>query len=207
MSREKSKIVILNGASSAGKTSMSKALQSILAEEYLLMGIDLFWMQLPPKQLDLMTVEPAYYTWSKEIIDNRPFLRIEPADGLNRMMRARYKAIAAYLQEGFNIIADDVTWTKQWLDDALEILAPYEVHFVGVYCEDRVLSHREILRGDRLDGWARGSQKWAHEHLIYDIVLDTTLMTIQESAQKVANYLRAGEKPTAADKMRARDLK
>lgn len=204
MSREKSKIVILNGASSAGKTSMSKALQSILTEEYLLMGIDLFWMQMPPKQLDLITVEPHYYTWHKEIVDDRPFLRIVPADGLNRMMRARYKAIASYLEEGFNIIADDVTWTKQWLDDALEILEPYEVHFVGVYCEDRVLSHREILRGDRLDGWARGSQKWAHEHLIYDIVLDTTLTTIQESAQKVARYIESGEKPQAAEKMRLR---
>ena len=36
----KGKIIILNGVSSSGKTTLSKALQNAFSEEYLVLGID-----------------------------------------------------------------------------------------------------------------------------------------------------------------------
>lgn len=57
------KLIIINGGSSVGKTSLCHALQNLLPECYMLIGIDLFWLALPPKQLDLSQVEPQYYSY------------------------------------------------------------------------------------------------------------------------------------------------
>jgi len=200
----KSKIIVLNGASSVGKSSMALALQDQFKDIYLHMGIDVFWFTMPPEQIDLETVDPSFYTWTTETIDGRPFMRILPGPRLDQMMVARYKAIAAYLEAGFNVIADDVTWSKVWLDACLKYTAPFDAFFVGLYCDDRVLSHRELLRGDRLPGWGRGSQKWVHEHLIYDIVIDTSVHTSEDSARHIVAAVEGGQEPEAAAKMRAR---
>jgi chloramphenicol 3-O phosphotransferase len=200
----KSTIIILNGASSAGKTTMAKAMQDQFQETYLLIGIDVFWMTMPPKQIDLFSVSPDFYTWTKEELDGLLHLRILPGPQLDRIMLARYEAIAAYLEAGFNVIADDVTWSKLWLDHCLKCVEPYNAFFIGAYCDDRVLSHREIMRGDRLSGWARGSQKWVHEHLIYDMEIDTSVHNSEDLARKVVSAVEGGLKAEAAAKMRAR---
>ncbi len=199
---DKGKIVILNGASSAGKTSLAKAIQRQFTDTYLLMGIDMFWMTMPENQLDLTTVDASFYTWIEEVFDDKPFLRIIPGPILDQIMIARYEAIAVYLNAGFNVIADDVTWSKLWLVEGLKTLAPFESYFVGVFADDRVLSHREILRGDRLTGWARGSQKWVHEHLTYDITLDSSVISSQELALKVVAAVEGDFTPKAAATMR-----
>ncbi|MBL0187292.1 MAG: hypothetical protein IPP97_16290 [Candidatus Obscuribacter sp.] len=199
---KKGQIIILNGASSAGKSSLAKSMQNQLKEPYLLMGIDMFWLTMPPHELDLTTVSPEFYTWQEEIIDDRPFLKINPGPVLDRMMIARYQAIAAYLKAGFNVIADDVTWSKLWLTEALKTLKPYKTYFVGVYCDDRVLSHREIMRGDRFPGWGRGSQKWVHEHLTYDITIDSSLHDSNTLALKIVAAVEGEFEPHAAYDMR-----
>ena len=43
----KGTLIILNGGSSAGKTTLGKAMQDAMEECYLLLGIDAFWFTLP----------------------------------------------------------------------------------------------------------------------------------------------------------------
>ncbi|REO54295.1 phosphotransferase-like protein, partial [Mycobacterium tuberculosis] len=50
------KLILLNGGSSAGKTSLALAFQDLAAECWMHIGIDLFWFALPPEQLDLARV-------------------------------------------------------------------------------------------------------------------------------------------------------
>ena len=45
------KMIIINGASSSGKSTVSKCLQDILLENYCHIGVDTFWLGIPPKQL------------------------------------------------------------------------------------------------------------------------------------------------------------
>lgn len=196
--------IILNGGSSAGKTSLGKELQKQLPEPYLLMGIDLFWFTMPDKQINLQTVEPAYYRWVEERSEDLPHLRILPGPILDRMMVARYRAIAAYLDAGLNVVADDVVWKRLWLEECLRALRPYTTWFVGVYCDDRTLAHREIMRGDRLTGWARGSQLYAHKDTIYDITIDTSVHGPEHHARKIAAAVMGGQSPTAGDRMRSK---
>lgn len=196
------KVIILNGGSSAGKTSLGKELQRQLLEPYLLMGIDLFWFTMPEKQLNLETVDPQYYSCVEESDDGQPYFRIVPGPILDQMMLAKYRAIAAYLDQGLNVIADEVFWKREWLEEGLRVFQPYEAWYVGVYCDDRTLNHREIMRGDRTAGWGRGSQLYTHRDASYDIVIDTSISGPPEHARKIAAAVTSGERPTASQKMR-----
>jgi chloramphenicol 3-O phosphotransferase len=202
----KGRAIIINGGSSTGKTSLGKALQHELTQPYLLMGIDLFWFTMPEKQIDLDTVDPEFYTWTQETKDNVPYFRIIPGPILDSMMIARYKAIATYLEDGLNVIADDVIWKRLWLEECLKSLSPYEVYFVGLFCDERILAQREIQRGDRRRGWARGSQIYTHMDTSYDLRIDNSDLTPQQEAKLLAEKLTNGLKPQAFAEMRDRLL-
>lgn len=196
-------IIILNGGSSAGKTSLSKAIQRIMPEPYILLGIDVFWMSMPENQLDLTQVQPEYYTWTEETHNGRSCFRIIPGPILDNMMIARYYAIAEYLRRGMNVVADDVVWSKLWLEEAIKALDGFKVYFIGVFCDDEVAHEREEFRGDRFEGWARGSQLYAHKYATYDLTIDTSYETPLQAAHSIKEALDAGLQPHAFEHMKA----
>lgn len=197
------KIVIINGGSSAGKTSMSLQFQEIAAEPYFLLGIDLFWFSMPQKAIDLERVQPEYYSWcQEESAEGLKYFRILPSKFLNESMLARYKSMEAYLHNGLNVIADELFWTKDWLLESLRVFEPYTCYYVGIYCSDSELSRREIARGDRYLGWARGSQIYAHKDSLYDLTIDNTHKSPLECAHEILDFVENNPCPTAAGRMR-----
>jgi chloramphenicol 3-O phosphotransferase len=200
----KGRLILLNGGSSAGKTSLGKALQDLMQDPWMLLGIDVFWMALPPRQLDLDRVEPACMKWHMETRGGRKHFVIEPGELLDRAMYARYRATAAYLDAGLNVIADEVLWKPEWLEVALGVFEPYSVTFVGVHVEDAEGARRERERGDRHAGWNRGSAWCAHKNArgVYDLEIDTTHDSPAECARKVKDALDAGLTPAAFGKLR-----
>lgn len=197
------KVVIINGGSSAGKTSMSLEFQEIMEEPYFLLGIDAFWFAMPPKEIDLERVSPQYYQWCQEETEyGLPYFRILPGPLLNESMLARYKAMAAYLERGLNIVADEVFWTREWLLESLRVFKPFDCYYVGIFCEDAELRRRELERGDRYLGWARGSQIYAHKDAVYDLKIDNTTKTSLECAQTLKHLLESPTEASAAGKMR-----
>lgn len=182
---------------------MCKAFQNIAAQPFFLLGIDVFWFAMPPVQIDLETVSDNYYTWISEEADGRPYFRIVPGPVLNECMLARYRSMAAYLDRGLNVIADEVFWSREWLEESLKVFAPYITYYAGVFCEDSELSRREIQRGDRYCGWARGSQIYAHKDARYDVSIDSTHRTPEECAWFLWQYVAENPSPTAAASMYA----
>lgn len=208
MANGRGRLVIVNGGSSVGKTSLCRALQDMLWERtrqlYCLLGIDAFWFALPPKQLDLRQVEPDFYTTEVYEENGLPYFIVHPGPLLDQVMYARYRAIKAYLDRGLNVISDDVLWKREWLVDAVKLLADYHVVFVGARISDAEGAHREEVRGDRHPGWDRGSQRTVHRHAVYDEEIDTTYDTPQTSAAKIFGFLESGLQPTAFGRLRER---
>lgn len=196
-------VVIINGGSSAGKTSLCKAFQNSAPQPYFLLGIDLFWFSMPPAEIDLQSVSDLYYRWTEEEENGKSYFRIIPERLLNELMLARYKAMTAFLDRGLNVIADEVFWSKEWLLESLKVLAPYRTYYVGVFCDDVEISRREVERGDRYCGWARGSQIYAHRHAQYDLSIDTTTKTPDQCGRLLQDYLISNASPQAAANMRA----
>ncbi|MRD47964.1 phosphotransferase-like protein [Caenimonas koreensis] len=94
--RAAGRIVVLNGASSSGKTSIAKALQaSSTAEAFLHISLDAF-----------RAFEPAGY-WS-------PDVRQLHAQRVESLCRAMNAAAAAYVRAGDSVIVDHVLPPEAW---------------------------------------------------------------------------------------------
>jgi chloramphenicol 3-O phosphotransferase len=188
----KGKLIVLNGGSSSGKTAIARAFQDLAPDCWMQLGIDVFWYAIPPSQLDMQQVRPEYNTWDAEVdADGVAWFSLTPGPLLERVMRARYKAIRVYLDEGINVIADDLFWKRDWLVDFLRIFEG------GV--------RRESERYSRIVGTNRGSARAAHADAEYDFELDTTDIPVPELARVLHERYQAC-RPGAFDRLRKRFL-
>lgn len=103
------KLIVLNGGSSAGKSSVALEFQELASECWMHLGIDAFWGALPHSQLDLQQVRPECYTWDVTVdADGLEWLSVTPGPLLEKAMHARYLAIRVFLDAGINVISDDL---------------------------------------------------------------------------------------------------
>jgi chloramphenicol 3-O phosphotransferase len=128
-----SQIVLLNGTSSAGKTTVARALQASLEPGWLFLEFDLF--------VEMLT-------------DQAPSSAEGPdEDELGDWLAdAWYRAAGGLAGAGFDLLVEDVIWEPYRLDAALRHLAPFDVTFVAVRCPFEV----SVPRSGGLSRWRSG---------------------------------------------------
>ncbi len=178
-------IIILNGTSSSGKTSIVRALQDNLEEPFLDAGIDKFIWMLPHRYLD------------RPLWDEVLGLATEAGPVGHRLISGMHRTIAALSRAGNHIVADHVLVEKSWLRECAELFSVLPALFVGVRCPLEVLEQREAARRDRTLGQARAQYPLVHAHAIYDLEVDTSKFTAGECAAQIKEYLEHGVAPTA----------
>jgi chloramphenicol 3-O phosphotransferase len=171
-------IIFLNGTSSAGKTSIAKALQQRLQEPYMLVSLDGFFAMYAERVIDPQTEAEA-----------EAFTKLVPG-----VIEGFHKSAAALAGSGNNLIIDHVLQEDEWLEQCLEYLAEYPVVFVGVKCPLTVLLEREKQRSDREPGTAEYQFNRVHADRIYDVEVDTSVLSPDQCADEV---IRALVKPSA----------
>jgi chloramphenicol 3-O phosphotransferase len=201
---EQGNIIFLNGTSSSGKTAIAKALQEILDDYYIHTGID-HYLERVPEKFHLLSdgKNPSTaegFLWvtpdgGKRISE----IRIGPV-GL-RLFFGMYRAYAALVTMGNNIIIDDVIFDPGVLREAVSILYPFKVLFVGVKCPLEIAEQREQERGDRTLGLVKAHYDLVHSHGIYDLEIDTSILTSLECANQIKNRLQNGPGPEALQKL------
>jgi len=142
------------------------------------------------------------FHWVKFESENESIGVIKEGPVGNTLLRGMHRACAGLAAAGNNLIIDDVLMEGEHLVDYLEVLADYEVYFVGVHCSLDVLEQRERERGNRCIGQARGQIDVVHKGAIYDIELDTTSTSPKDCAQKILLRLENGPAPSAFSQMR-----
>jgi len=174
------KIVLLNGVGSAGKSSIARALQEIAAEPYLHVQMDVFLEMLPAVLQENMPGFAYRTGWE----DGKPSVAIEAGPAGRRVMQGMRHAIAAMAGQGNNLIVDDVMVEGE-MAQYQALLSDFEVFRVGVIAPLAVLEARESARADRLAGLARWQFGRVHRDVIYDIEVDTSVLTAQECACRI----------------------
>jgi chloramphenicol 3-O phosphotransferase len=201
----KGKLIVLNGGSSAGKSSVAVEFQELVSECWMHLGIDVFWGALPQSQLDLQRARPEYYTWDITVdADRLEWLSVTPGPLLDKAMHTRYLAVRVCLDEGMNVIVDELFFTRDWLVDFLRIFEGYQVWLVGVHVSDEEGARRESERSGRTAGANRGSARAAHADLEYDFEVDTTDVPIPAVAQELHEKYQACPHPGSFDRLRER---
>jgi chloramphenicol 3-O phosphotransferase len=176
------KIILLNGASSAGKSTLARGLQAALPEPFWHYSIDhLIAANILPHE----RVKQGDFTWR----DLRPSF----FDGFHR-------SIPAFAEAGNNLIVEHIVETREWMDRLLHLLGPLDVFFVGVHCPLPELERRERERGDRPIGDARIDFEITHTFGIYDFEVNST-QPLKENVRAVIAAWQARQHPGTFAKM------
>jgi chloramphenicol 3-O phosphotransferase len=194
-------VILLNGTSSAGKSTLAKAIQDVMDAPYLLLGIDLFFEAFPQRYLGRLAPDTAPppqahdgFVWVCAESGGRGFreLRVGPVG--RRLWSGMRHAAGALARRGNHVILDDVILTHEAITDYLAVLDDVPTLLVGVTCSPAVLEARELARSNRVHGLAAAWLPLVERHAPpYDVTVDTTTSTPQEGA--LAIKAAAEQKP------------
>ncbi len=173
-------IIILNGASSSGKTSIVKAFQALMEAPYIDAGLDRFLWMLPARYLE------------RPLWDDVLGLAERAGDMGHQLVTGMHQSIAALSRSGLNVVADHVLVEEAWLRECAVLFADLPAWLVGVRCPLEVLEQREKLRRDRTLGQARLQHDPVHRHGIYDLEVDTSIQSPEECAREIKKRIENG---------------
>ncbi|MFI9383090.1 chloramphenicol phosphotransferase CPT family protein [Kutzneria sp. NPDC052558] len=181
-SRTPGRVILLNGPSSSGKSSIGHALLAMLPDPWFLVPVD--------------AVSGMRSTQHTRVLDET-----EIQEMLRRTRQGYHRVIAALASTGNDVVMD-YPLSEPWrLDDLLDVLDRYDVTLVDVRCSEEELDRRELLRGDRPRGLA-ASQTRVFSHGDNDIIVDTTHRSATDCARDIADRLDAISPPRAFDRLR-----
>ncbi len=178
-------ILLLNGTSSSGKTSLVKALQTLLPEPFLDAGLDRFLWMLPKRYLD------------RPLWDNVLGLATEAGAAGRQLATGMHHAIAELSRRGCHVVADHVLVEPAWVEECARLFHDLPAWLVGVHCPLAVLEERERARRDRTLGQAAAQFPRVHAHGVYDVEVDTSRQPPEECARQIIERMQAGEPPRA----------
>jgi chloramphenicol 3-O phosphotransferase len=189
-------IIVLNGASSSGKTTLAVALQDILDETWLILGIDTLISALPLTLLDIH--EDATIGARPRVHEVRDGGIRFDADGeitvgaeFRRLDESWRTGLASIAATGTRLILDEVFLDGSRSQDRLRrCFADRKVAWIGVTCDAEVALERERDRGDRVVGAFERQSIRVHEGVHYDLVVDTTSRPTHVIARQIAAHLR-----------------
>lgn len=183
------KIVILNGTSSAGKTSILHGLQGVLPEPYLDAGIDKFIWMLPERYLE------------RPLWDDVLGKADHAGEAGLTLFRGMHHAIAALARQGNNVLADHVLVDPAWVKECAQLFEGLPAYLVGIRCPLEVLVEREKSRHNRTLGQAALQYPLVHAHGDYDCEVDTSVLSVEECALEIKKRLESDEPPMAFKKI------
>jgi len=185
------RIILVNGTSSSGKTTLVRGLQRALPDLWLEMGIDRFAYALtgrvagePTWQLLFRYVRPDGATEGPFSIETTPLGQ--------RFIQGIAVTAAALAGAGLNVIVDHVILEGAWLEECRRLWTPYRVLAVGVRCPLAVVLERERAREDRTLGQAEAQFDLVHRWGPYDVEVDTSVLTPEEAVARVAERVAEG---------------
>ncbi|MFI6157774.1 chloramphenicol phosphotransferase CPT [Kitasatospora sp. NPDC051170] len=174
-------VIILNGGSSSGKSSIARCLQELLPDPWLHLGADTLVAALPPRLVGGAEGIAGVDDGDGSVSVGPAFAALDAAWTLG---------VAAMARAGARILVDEVflgTTASQtrWRD----ALAGLSVLWVGVHCDPSTAATREAARGDRVTGMAAAQAHAVHEGVTYDLTVDTSHTTPQNCARTVLAHL------------------
>lgn len=201
------RIVLLNGSSSAGKTSLAHAIQLAMDDPWHHVALDQFRDGMPGQYRGMNAPEGTSGHSGLNVVPTtkRGELVTEIRFGpMGRtMLCGMHRAIAAFAAAGNNVIVDDILFDAEILDDYLLALQDCDVLFVGVRCALEVVEERERTRLGRFPGTAHSHFLEVHAHECYDLEIDTARFSAVECARKVRERLLATSPNQAFPRLRA----
>lgn len=185
-------IIILNGASSSGKSTIAEALNILSPKPFLHLGIDL-----------LYKIMPASYI-NQGRLANKGFLLTNTDAGATVKFGAYGQQVRdcsaemakVFTDAGLNILIDEVLLGDRFLKAYVAHFKEAQAYLIGINCSLKTLQERELLRGNRAIGLAASQFRQVHKpNRFYDLELDSETSSPFENAKKILAFIANSPKP------------
>jgi chloramphenicol 3-O phosphotransferase len=190
---EHSRIVVLNGAPSSGKTTISSAFRderASLGDFWLVTGIDDYLAKLPSEWRSAGGRGGPYAADGVRFEDVEGEVRVNVGSVGRLLVRAYQASVAAASRAGLNVMVDEVVVDRTSWQDWGIALAGLDVVWVGIRCSAEVAEERNRARGDeRYAGLATALTVAVHRDAIYDFEIDTTALTPPAALEELSHHL------------------
>jgi len=163
MAQSRGRIILLNGTSSAGKSTLAKALR--------------------------VRLEPQFHYYSSDQLADAGFRPLDKDVRFNyreSFFEGFHRSIPAFAEAGLDLLVEHIVECQRWADDLKLLLSPFDVFWVGVHAPVAEIERRERLRGNRQIGEGVYHLK-THDFCRYDVEIDT----MQPLEQNVATIVAA----------------
>lgn len=167
-----STVIVINGTSSSGKSTIARAVQNQAAVVLLNFSIDSVLSALPETILHRMKTVGG----------------VTEIDA-NALISGYYGCIRELAAAGNSLISDNAITSKEQAALLVGAVAGHEVVLVGVRCSLSTVESRERARGDRRAGIARAQFDRVHEWLAYDVEIDTDETAPPDAARIILDAL------------------
>lgn len=183
-------VIVLNGGSSSGKTTIATCLQEILPSPWLHLGVDTL-IDAMPQRLLTATSETGIALGEDG--------SVRPGPEFRQLEVAWMQGVAAMAHTGARIIIDDVFLSgvdarNRWQ----AALTDLSVLWLGIRCDPAVATAREQGRADRVTGMAHLQAQMVHAGMTYDLEVDTSAMSAMECAQRIAQLVGDRDRQSTA---------
>jgi chloramphenicol 3-O phosphotransferase len=189
-------IILLNGTSSAGKTTIAKILQEKYQGVLLLYGVDSMVQNAFPAKCDYPPFDEQAIKLSVNETGGQPLAKLIVSPYMYPVYEAAVRFYKMLSAQGYAIIIDELLFDENRVTPYFEILSGETVYFIGIKPDKEVVIRRENERGDRLPGLAAGLYNEVYNPLFtYDLLLDSGKLTPDEAADLILRCLEQDEKP------------
>jgi len=194
---QNNKIIIINGTSSAGKTSLATSIQNMADDCYYYLQMDRFHSMLPKKYRNYDNV-PLTETVKKGFyFDENKYFRLgEYARNVNNDIFHVLKTLA---ERKRNVLVDIVMFELEDQKQISTLLKDYDCYIIRIFCEVNELNRREQARGDRFLGHAE-KQIPIIDTEYNDLVLNSTNTSPDKLAEELLDFVK-NNKPIMLNKL------
>ena len=192
-------IILLEGASSTGKSSTASAIQEVFEDPYLLMGADQFLGHVMPRRywIDEPCCEDGL---NAVVVPDRDPAEREVIWGPfgKRLWYGLNACIAALSRIGHNVVADYAFLDDDLIRNAVDEFAGLPVLICHLHCPLELSIARKAQRGGRTgDPDMVAVWRWWHrieteQTLPHDLSFDSSKLSPEECAQLIEEHLREG---------------
>ena len=164
---DEKQVILLNGPSSSGKSTLSRSLKKIIEDGcnkiYEIISID-----------DFMKIEEDETIYEDDVFEIS-------GDMCNELQKL--------LQSKDGVIIDHVITSERIYEQLLEAVKEFDLIKVHVTCPVEILIGRETARGNRCKGSAEDSFNYLYPKNGYDLTVDTSVLTSEEAASIIYEHI------------------
>ncbi len=187
-------LIVLNGTSSSGKTSIARALQEQWPKPLLYLALDTAIGMMPVQYTGAGTMSSEGYALIPRVDDDGNKVVDYLAGSHGKTLNLHLGLFAATLcADGYHVVLDHVIVDDETMADLAAHTAAETVYLVAVLCDRNIAEMRERVRGDRMVGLVTGQIAKVHSGLRdYDLSVDSSRSTSTDLATSIIRFVERG---------------